>query len=286
MESVLNTRQFFIASFSLSLLTACGGGSDTASTPTTPDAKISVTEVTTDQLLYRKITKMTVKGQNLNLGFNISHPGCLKIIDSGNGSTTERVFTCKMITPGTSTMIITDGSNNTLLSTNHTIPLAKQPQVKMVTSLGEILLELNPSKAPITVDNFLNYTEAGFYENKIFHRVISNFMIQGGGFTSNLVQSTTQDPIKLEVGKGLSNVKGSIAMARTNVLDSATSQFFINAVDNSFLDTSSGGYAVFGSVVTGLDIVDKIQVVPTGTQSGMTDVPNTPVVINSMTVVQ
>ena len=112
---------------------------------------------------------MTVKGQNLNLGFNISHPeDARKITDSGNGSTTERVFTCKMITPGTSTMIITDGSNNTLLSTNHTIPLAKQPQVKMVTSLGEILLELNPSKAPITVDNFLNYTEAGFYEIKYF----------------------------------------------------------------------------------------------------------------------
>jgi peptidyl-prolyl cis-trans isomerase A (cyclophilin A) len=143
-------------------------------------------------------------------------------------------------------------------------------------------LELNPAKAPITVDNFLSYTESGFYVNKIFHRVIKDFMIQGGGFTGDLAQALTQAPIKLEVSKGLSNIRGSIAMARTSVLDSATSQFFINVVDNVALDTNAGGYAVFGKVVSGLDVVDKIKAVPTSTRGGMSDVPDTSVVINSM----
>jgi cyclophilin family peptidyl-prolyl cis-trans isomerase len=156
----------------------------------------------------------------------------------------------------------------------------------MGTSLGSVVFELNPAKAPITVDNFLNYVESGFYVNKIFHRVINDFMVQGGGFTSDLVQATTQAPIKLEVGNGLSNLRGSIAMARTNVADSATSQFFINVVDNLPLDTSSGGYAVFGKVITGLDVIDKIKVVPTTQRMGMQDVPVTNILINTMVQTQ
>jgi cyclophilin family peptidyl-prolyl cis-trans isomerase len=156
----------------------------------------------------------------------------------------------------------------------------------LVTNQGTIVLELNPAKAPITVDNFLSYTESGFYVNKIFHRVMSDFMIQGGGFTADLAQPSTQATIKLEVGTGLSNTRGTIAMARTGVLDSATSQFFINVVDNIALDTSSGGYAVFGKVISGLDVVDKIKVVPVSTRNGMENVPVTAVVINSMTQTQ
>lgn len=157
------------------------------------------------------------------------------------------------------------------------------PQVTISTSMGDILVELNPEKAPITVTNFLRYTDVGFYSNKIFHRVISDFMIQGGGFTTSLVQSSTYAPIQLEVNKGLSNVRGSIAMARTNVLNSATAQFFINVKDNILLDTNGGGYAVFGRVIAGMDIVDKIKVVPTTTYGGLENLPTTPVLIVSVT---
>nr|WP_329604211.1 peptidylprolyl isomerase [Undibacterium nitidum] len=158
---------------------------------------------------------------------------------------------------------------------------APAPQVTMKTSMGDIVIELNPAKAPITSANFLRYVDVGFYSNKIFHRVISNFMIQGGGFTPDLVQASTYPPIKLEVNNGLSNVRGTIAMARTSVLDSATSQFFINVVDNTFLDTSGGGYAVFGQVVSGMDVVDKIKGVPTSTRGSYADVPVTTVSILS-----
>ncbi|WMW82068.1 peptidylprolyl isomerase [Undibacterium cyanobacteriorum] len=155
--------------------------------------------------------------------------------------------------------------------------------VNMKTSLGDIVVELNPSKAPITVTNFLRYVDVGFYSNKIFHRVIKDFVIQGGGFTADFIQASTYPPIKLEAGNGLSNIRGSIAMARTNVADSATSQFFINNVDNITLDTYSGGYAVFGQVIAGLDVVDKIRVVPTSTRGAYTDVPVSNVVITSVT---
>jgi peptidyl-prolyl cis-trans isomerase A (cyclophilin A) len=273
-----------ILASTVTLLTACGGGSDTTTptTPTTPTAKVSITEVTTDQLVYRKISTITVKGQNLNLGINLSHQGCLKITELTGSTATQKTFSCKMIGAGTVPVVITDGSANSLYASTVTVPLAAQPQVTMVTNLGTVVMELNPAKAPITVDNFLNYVESGFYVNKIFHRVISNFMIQGGGFTADLVQAPTQAAIKLEANNGLSNIRGSIAMARTNVLDSATSQFFINVVDNVPLDTSAGGYAVFGKVVGGIDIVDKIKVVPTVTRASMSDVPSTSVVINSM----
>lgn len=176
-----------------------------------------------------------------------------------------------------------------LIGVTDTIDLtiaAPAPQVTIQTSLGAIVVELNPVKAPITTANFLKYTEAGFYSNKIFHRVISNFMIQGGGLTANMTVASTYAPIKLEVNNGLSNVRGTIAMARTDVLDSATSQFFINVVDNTFLDTSYGGYAVFGKVVAGMDVVDKIRDVPTTTRSGYADVPVNVVLIQSATLTQ
>jgi cyclophilin family peptidyl-prolyl cis-trans isomerase len=160
------------------------------------------------------------------------------------------------------------------------------PQVTMVTTKGTIVVELYPFNAPITVANFLDYVKADFYKLKIFHRVVNNFVIQGGGFDAALVQAPTSPPIKLEVCNGLSNVRGTIAMARTTVAESASSQFFINVVDNISLDTNGGGYAVFGKVVSGMDVVDAIKVVPTQTQSGFTDVPVTPVVITALTKTQ
>jgi cyclophilin family peptidyl-prolyl cis-trans isomerase len=161
--------------------------------------------------------------------------------------------------------------------------------VTLKTSKGDIVLELNRSKAPLSVDNFVKYVDDGFYNGTVFHRVINNFMIQGGGFTPDGAQKATRDPIKNEWKNGLKNVRYSIAMARTNVADSATSQFYINVVDNAALDTPRDGaaYAVFGRVIAGTDVVDAIKAVPTGrkrTPKGeMPDWPTTDVTITSAT---
>jgi cyclophilin family peptidyl-prolyl cis-trans isomerase len=153
--------------------------------------------------------------------------------------------------------------------------------VKMSTSMGDIVLELNETKAPISTKNFLAYVDEGFYNGLIFHRVISNFMIQGGGFTPDMQQKKGKDPIKNEWQNGLKNAKGTIAMARTAVADSATSQFFINVVDNPALDTPRDGaaYAVFGKVVSGMDVVEKIRSVPTASKGMHQNVPKDPVTI-------
>lgn len=165
---------------------------------------------------------------------------------------------------------------------------AANPKVSMKTSMGEIQLELFMDKAPATVKNFLSYVDKGFYTNTLFHRVIPGFMIQGGGFTPGMVQKQTDPPIKNEAGNGLSNKRGTIAMARTNVVNSATSQFFINVVDNPFLDhqdnTDAGfGYCVFGKVIKGMEVADKIVNVPRGNTGYYQDVPTTDVVIKSVT---
>jgi cyclophilin family peptidyl-prolyl cis-trans isomerase len=155
------------------------------------------------------------------------------------------------------------------------------PQVVMETSLGTIKLELDDVKAPVTVANFLSYVDEKFYDGTIFHRVIPDFMIQGGGFAAGLRQKTTRAPIKNESPNGLSNVRGTIAMARTNDPDSATAQFFINVVDNSHgLDRPR--YCVFGKVVDGLNVVDKIKAVATGHRGIHENVPVQDVVIQSV----
>jgi cyclophilin family peptidyl-prolyl cis-trans isomerase len=159
----------------------------------------------------------------------------------------------------------------------------KHPVVVLDTSFGPITLELDREKAPITVENFLRYVDSGFYDNLIFHRVIPRFMIQGGGMDGELKEKEDgkRGGIKNESGNGLSNVRGSIAMARTNDPNSATCQFFINLVDNNRLDTAGGGYTVFGKVSDGLDVVDKIAKVDTGTRGIHQDVPIKPIVIKS-----
>jgi len=167
---------------------------------------------------------------------------------------------------------------------------AKAPRVLMKTSLGEITIELYPDKAPITVKNFLDYVDAKFYDGTIFHRVIPGFMNQGGGFTADMQQKPTRAPIKNEAGNGLKNTVGTVAMARTGVVDSATAQFFVNTADNAFLDhrdeTAPGfGYAVFGKVVNGIDVVKKIAAVPTANKGGLQNVPVTAIVIESVRMV-
>jgi peptidyl-prolyl cis-trans isomerase B (cyclophilin B) len=160
------------------------------------------------------------------------------------------------------------------------------PQVVITTSLGTIKAELYEDKAPITVKNILDYVDEKFYDNTIFHRVISNFMIQGGGFEPGMKQKKTKDPIKNESGNRVANDRGTLAMARTSVPDSASSQFFINVVDNAFLNKSQAGdgvgYCVFGKVTEGMDVVDKIKAVKTANKGGHGDVPVQDVVIQSI----
>jgi peptidyl-prolyl cis-trans isomerase A (cyclophilin A) len=182
------------------------------------------------------------------------------------------------------------------------------PRVILSTTAGDITLELDPEHAPRTVANFLQYVKAGHYDGTVFHRVIDNFMIQGGGFTADMNQKPTRAAIPLESSNGLENKRGTVAMARTNDPNSATAQFFINVADNAFLNyrkfesdttietprgsrmvpagTVIDGYAVFGRVVAGMDVVDKIRGVKTGDQKGMQNVPTQPVIIKTATIVK
>ena len=161
-------------------------------------------------------------------------------------------------------------------------------KVRLDTSMGEIVMQLDAAKAPKSVANFLEYAKAGHFDGTIFHRVIPNFMIQGGGFDAEMNQKPVRAPIPLESKNGLTNLRGSVAMARTNVPDSATAQFFINLKDNAFLDSANSpdgtGYAVFGKVVSGMDVVDKIWAVPTGNKGPHQNVPVTPVMIRKASV--
>ncbi len=170
---------------------------------------------------------------------------------------------------------------------------AANPKVLLHTSMCDITLELYPDKAPKTVENFLQYVKDGFYDGTVFHRVINNFMVQGGGWTKDLQRKRTRAPVRNEANNGLSNLRGTVAMARTADPNSAAAEFFVNVVDNKRLDyiadtngTVSWGYTVFGKVVDGMDVVDKIKAVETGPQGPfVSDVPKTPIVIEKASVV-
>ena len=179
-------------------------------------------------------------------------------------------------------------ADNKIVNMERNIVKSQSNVVKLETSMGNIVIELNEQAAPVTVKNFLGYVEAGFYDDTIFHRVIPGFMIQGGGFTEQMVRKKTRDPIINESRNGLSNKRGAIAMARGPNPNSATAQFFINHRDNDvldYVDEKSAGYAVFGKVTEGMDVVDAIASVKTATQNGMDDVPAEPVTIQPAKVV-
>ena len=161
---------------------------------------------------------------------------------------------------------------------------ARAQKVRLATSMGDIVLQLDAEKAPKSVANFVQYVKAGHYNGTVFHRVIDGFMIQGGGMGPDLQEKPTRAPIPLEAGNGLSNQRGSIAMARTAMRDSATAQFYINVVDNPMLDSTGGGYAVFGKVTEGMDVVDRIKAVPVGNKGGHQNVPQQPVTIKQATI--
>jgi peptidyl-prolyl cis-trans isomerase B (cyclophilin B) len=188
-------------------------------------------------------------------------------------------------------LILVLGALVTLITAGASMAVAGNPKVEMETSKGKMVIELFPEKAPETVKNFLNYVEAKFYDGTIFHRVIPKFMIQGGGFTSDMKKKTGGTPIKNEADNGLKNERGTIAMARTGDPHSATAQFFINSVNNDFLNhkskTQQGwGYVVFGKVISGMDVIDAISAVKTVTRGGYRDIPAETIEIRSARVLK
>ena len=259
-------------------LVSCGGGS---STP------LKDPDIQTSQLAYGINVNFFVGVSQLNQGVNFSATLCGPLSQVTSPSPLYVAYNCK--TSGSGPMVFTasDASGKVLITKNFTIPA---PQVTMVTSLGTIVYELNPNAAPNTVNNFLQYVGSGFYTNLIFHRVIPGFVVQGGGFSSGMNQvQPLFAPINLETPNGLSNLTGTLAMARTTDPNSATSQFYINVADNTsldYVDSSNPGYAVFGKVVTGLDVVNAIAAVPTQTVNGNSNVPVTDVTITSATRTQ
>ena len=188
-------------------------------------------------------------------------------------------------------LIVVLGALVTMVTAGASMAAAGNPKVEMETSKGKIVIELLPEKAPETVKNFLNYVDAKYYDGTIFHRVIPKFMIQGGGFTSDMKQKSAGAPIKNEADNGLKNDRGTIAMARTGDPHSATAQFFINSVNNDFLNHKSNtqqgwGYVVFGKVITGMDVVDAISSVKTVTRGAYRDVPAETIEIRSAGVLK
>ena len=255
-------------------LAGCGAGSQTP--PSAPNIQGT-------NLFYGLTATFNVGVTTLNPGVVFSADKCSNITQTASSVTTSLAYTCYVTGTGTLTFVAKDNQGNTLASQAFNVPA---PQVQATTSLGTVVFELDPSRAPISVNNFLKYVGSGFYTGTIFHRVIPNFVVQAGGFTTGLTQMTpTYAPIALESNNALSNLTGTLAMARTSEPNSATSQFYVNLVDNTRLDYASNaspGYAVFGKVTTGIDVINAIGAVPTGSKNGMTDVPTAEVTITSM----
>lgn len=266
----------------LCVLGACGGGIFDLPTG------LTVTEITsTSALAYSTSATVRIRGTDLDQGIRVSAPGCAPLTEVEGGTAFERSYRCTVKVLGPLTVSVIDKTGATLRSSAFQVPA---PQVTVATSLGRFVIELNPELAPLSADNFLKYTSTGFYSNLIFHRVIAGFVVQAGGYASGLaLVPPTFEAIKLESQNGLNHVAASVAMARTSEPDSASSQFFINLVENASLnykDASSPGYAVFGKVVSGFDVVGLIGATPTTTVQGLADVPASDVVILSATQTQ
>ena len=267
----------FVAVVCCAMLTACVGNGNTAPT---------VTDIQAKGLNYGATAEFDFFGTYLDKGLSADVPNCTGQTPAFI-SPTQQALRCTITAIGDLKVQIRDGSGAVIFSKTFTVP---PPSVALVTSMGNIVVNLNPTEAPLSVNNFLRYVQAGFYSSTIFHRVIAGFAIQAGGFTSGLVpKSGAFAPISLESNNGLSNLRGTLAMARTSDPNSATSQFYFNLVDNpslDFKDASNPGYAVFGKISQGLDVMDAIGAVPTNTLNGIADVPVTEVVIKAVLRVQ
>jgi len=285
----MSTRYFFvciktaIAACLALLLAACGGGGG-GDNPFPP----LVTSFRTQAFQYSRPALILIGGSDLRISMTVESGGaCVNPSFSDSSTTSSLVLSCTMTQVGEIPLTVKDASGKVLYQTSVTVP---KPQVLLKTSAGDVTLELDPVAAPITVNNFLAYVKSGYYESTLFHRVIAGFAVQGGGYTTGLVKKPGQlAQITLESNKGLSNLRGTVAMARTSVPNSAASEFFVNVVTNTFLDyqnAASPGYAVFGTVIQGLDVIDAIAVKPTGSFLGVADVPLTDITINAASQVK
>lgn len=251
------------------LLASCGGSGDNQ----------RITQVKTT-LKYSQQAVIYIAGIDLRYDMVVTTKACKNPTFSSQSIPELAILNCTLGEPGEYPLSIASPAGKVLYSGTLTVP---QPQVTLVTPSGNIVMELNPAVAPITVNNFLAYVNKGAYARTLFHRVIPGFVVQGGGYASGLVKIAQSAPIVLESNKGLSNVSASVAMARTDVFDSATSEFYINLADNSkdldYQDAEHPGYAVFGKVVQGMDVVDAIASVPTGTVGTFLNVPTTDIAV-------
>jgi peptidyl-prolyl cis-trans isomerase A (cyclophilin A) len=266
----------FISLFTL-VLAGCGGSSSA------PD--LAVSDIAVNQLKYGQLSQFTLTGNFSDNEINVSTKNCKGLALVAGGTTINKSVTCTIGAVGTGVVSLeaklADGT--VLKSVSFDVP---NPQVSMQTSLGAVVLELNPTAAPLSTDNFLQYVNSKFYDNTLIHRVVTAgiFVAQGGWLTPTpAVQPGQKAAIALEVNKGLSNLKGTIAMARSADLNSATSQYYFNLADNVALDTSNGGYAVFGKVVLGSEVLDAMASVKTTTAFGLADFPASNVVVLSAT---
>lgn len=279
----------------LAALAGCGGGGADANGRTPP----TVSNVSASPVMYGRNIIVTVSGQALDNGVSLDMGGlCLLATPLAGGTDATQSFSCRVSALGARSVQVLRGEGQRIAQLDLLVP---PPQVSITTTLGVIVVELDPLKAPITVNNLLDYVNRGFYNSTVFHRVIKGDVIQAGGFTggaSGLVGKTSVNaPIKLESNNGLLNLRGTIGMAREAGFDTATSQFFFNVQDNAKLDfvsDSAPGFAVFGQIVQGLAVMDAISAVATGTRVAtigsetrfLPDVPATDVVISAATQIK
>ena len=272
---MFNKFNLFILSICTLVLVGCGGSG--------PASIATVSDIQVNQLKYGQLSQFTLTGNLLDLDIKLSAKNCKGLALVAGGTDTTKSVTCTISAVGPAMVILeaTLADGTVLKSVSFDVP---NPQVSLVTNLGSIVVELNPTATPISTDNFLQYVNSKFYDNTIIHRIVTTgiFVAQGGWLSPTpAVQSGQKAAIALEVNKGLSNLKGTIAMARSAELNSATSQFYFNLADNVALDTSTGGYAVFGKVLSGLEVLDALAKVKTTTAYGLADFPASNVAVSS-----
>ena len=272
--TIANFYRLIVAALS-ALLASCGGSS-----------RLDLS-VVPSALSYSQKSTFTISGADLAKVDKVTIKKCSGLTLESTSNAEQKVITCTINATGDLLVELKDTESAVLYSKTFTVA---QPQVKMTTSLGDLVVELAPAQSPITVMNFLGYVNSGFYTNTLIHRVVPGFVAQGGMLnTVPAAQTGLRDPIALESNNGLINIRGSIGMARKAEANSATSQFYFNLADSTglnYVSATQPGYAVFGKVVQGLDVMDAIGSVATGSKYGLNDYPLTDVVVFSVRQIQ